>query len=83
MALLKEIRADESTQRLPVVVVAPRTDADIVRAAYRHGANSVIRRDDDATVQQGRYKMLALFWAGANEPPPGGFARTPAAGAPS
>jgi CheY-like chemotaxis protein len=70
-ALLKEIRADTKLRRLPVVMVAAAPDADMVKNAYEHGVNSLVRRPVDINLRTERYATLALFWAWANEPPPG------------
>jgi DNA-binding response OmpR family regulator len=71
LSLLREIRADKSLLRVPVVGIFSPTDSADVRAAYLDGANSVIIRDADAKVQQDHYAKLAQYWGWANEPPAG------------
>jgi two-component system response regulator len=71
LSLLKDIRTDATLRRVPVVMVAIAPDAEMVRSAYEHGVNSLVRSHEDVKVHAERYAALALFWAWANEPPPG------------
>lgn len=71
LSVLSYIRTDATLRRVPVVIIAAAPDAELVRSAYMHGANSVVRRDDDVKVHAERFAALARFWAWANEPPPG------------
>ena len=75
LSLVKDIRADGALRRLPVVIIAVAPDAQMVRSAYEQGVNSLIRSHDDANVRAERYAALVLFWAWANEPPPGSLAK--------
>ena len=71
LSLLREIRANKSILRVPVVVVFNPADSVDVGTAYREGANSVLIHDADARVQQSHYAKLAQFWGLANEMPAG------------
>jgi CheY-like chemotaxis protein len=71
LSLLKEIRADPALRRVPVVIIAVAPDAQMVRSAYEHGVNGLVRSHQDVKVRAGRYAALGLFWGWANEPPPG------------
>lgn len=71
LALLKEIRTHATLRRVPVVIIATAPDAKMVRDAYEAGANSVVRSHEDVKVHAERYVAMALYWAWANEPPPG------------
>lgn len=71
LSLLKEIRADATLHRVPVVIMAAAPDAQMVRSAYQHGVNSLVRSHQDVKIHAKRYAALGLFWGWANEPPPG------------
>lgn len=71
LSLLTYIRNDATLQQVPVVLIAPQPDAELVRRAYACGANSVIRAHAEAEVQVRHYTALAQFWARGNEAPPG------------
>lgn len=71
LSLLKEIRADAKLRRVPVVIVAPAPDAELVNTAYAEGVNSLVLNHEDRSVRAERYAELARFWGWANEPPPG------------
>jgi CheY-like chemotaxis protein len=70
-SLLTHIRTDATLRRLPVVMIAAEPDGQTVRTAYEQGANSLIRRHENADINAERYEALASFWARANHPPPG------------
>ncbi len=70
LEVLRRIRADERTRRMPVIVLtSSNQEADIV-ASYDLGANSYVRKpvDFDQFVQATR--ALGLYWLVINEPPP-------------
>lgn len=69
LALLGHIRGDAWLRQIPVVVMAARADTDMIRTAYLRGANGVVLKHADPTIQRQRYAVLGLFWAWANEPP--------------
>ena len=71
LSVLTHIRSDIKLRHVPVVIITDSQDADLVRSAYAKGVNSLVRRDQDASAHAERYASLALFWAWANEPPPG------------
>ena len=68
--VLRRIRADERTQRLPVVILtASREEEDIVRS-YALGANAYIRKPVDFGEFASAAQTLALFWLQLNQIPP-------------
>lgn len=71
LSVLSHIRTDTTLRHVPVVIIAGAPDPQLLRSAYLHGANSVVRRDEDVRVHAERFAALAQFWAWANEPPPG------------
>ena len=70
-SLLSAIRRDAGLRRVPVVLMHGSGDPSVVRRAYAHGANSVVRVHDDPRICAERYAAIGRFWAGTNEPPPG------------
>jgi two-component system, response regulator len=70
LTVLRRLRADERTRRLPVVVLtSSREERDIV-GSYDLGANSFVRKpvDFDQFVEAAR--QLGLYWLMLNQPPP-------------
>ena len=68
--VLRRIRADERTRRLPVVVLtSSNEDRDIVRS-YDLGANSFVRKPVDFAQFIDAGRQLGLYWLVLNEAPP-------------
>lgn len=69
LALLKELRANEHTRRLPVVILTTsKEDQDIVRS-YDLGANSFVRKPVDFNEFVEAVRQLGLYWLLLNEAP--------------
>lgn len=69
LEVLRRIRADERTRRLPVVILtSSREDADIV-AGYDLGANSYIRKPVDYSQFVEAVRQLGLYWLVLNVSP--------------
>lgn len=67
--VLKQIRANPYTRRLPVVVLTTSAEqADIV-ASYDQGASSYIRKPVDYVEFQEAVRQLGLYWLLLNVPP--------------
>jgi two-component system, response regulator len=72
LEVLRRIRADDRTKRLPVVILtASKEHEDIVRG-YSLGANAYGRKPVDFVEFAEAAKTLGLFWLLLNEPPPTG-----------
>ncbi len=71
LEVLRRLRADPRTKRLPVVILtSSREEQDILRG-YNLGANSYVRKPVDFTEFVDAVKNLGLYWLVLNEPPPG------------
>lgn len=70
MEVLRRLRADARTRRLPVVVLtSSREDRDIA-ASYDLGANSFIQKPVDFTEFLDATHQLGIYWLIMNQPPP-------------
>lgn len=70
LEVLRQIRADERTRRVPVVVLTTSKEEQDVLASYELFANSYVRKpvDFDQFIEAARH--LGLYWLLLNEPPP-------------
>lgn len=70
LEVLQRIRANETTQTLPVVMLTSSKEQEDIVKSYRVGCNSYIRKpvDFDQFVEVAR--QLGLYWLLLNEPPP-------------
>lgn len=67
--VLRQLRADEKTRRVPVVVLTTSNeDVDLLRV-YDLGANSYVRKPVDFNEFIGAVKSLGLYWLVINECP--------------
>jgi len=73
LEVLKRLREDDRTKRIPVVILTTSTEQDdLVRAGDLH-ANSYVRKPVDFDTFVGAARQLGLYWTVLNEPaPPGG-----------
>ena len=70
LEVLRRIRADARTRRLPVVILtSSQAEQDII-ASYDLGANSYIRKPVDFNQFAEAVRHLGLYWLVLNEPPP-------------
>jgi CheY-like chemotaxis protein len=70
LEVLRQIRADELTRLLPVVILTTsKEDQDIINS-YSLGANSYIRKPVDFMQFAEAVRQLGLYWLLLNEPPP-------------
>ena len=70
LEVLRQIRADEPTKRLPVVILtSSKEDRDLL-SGYDLGANSYVRKPVDFTAFAEAVRQLGLYWLVLNESPP-------------
>jgi two-component system response regulator len=70
LEVLRAIRKDERTRRLPVVILtSSKEDRDLIDG-YDLGANSYIRKPVDFTAFADAVRQLGLYWLVLNESPP-------------
>ncbi len=68
--VLRRIRADERTRRLPVVILTSSREERDLMQGYELGANSYIRKPVDFAQFSEAIRQLGLYWLVLNEPPP-------------
>jgi CheY-like chemotaxis protein len=77
--VLRQVKSDERTRSIPVVVMtSSREERDLVDS-YRLGANSYIQKPVDFDQFRDTVKKLGFYWLVINEPPPPSAARSPGA----
>lgn len=70
LGVLRRMRADERTRRLPVVMLtSSREERDVV-TSYDLGANSFVRKPVDFGEFVDAARYLGIYWLIMNEPPP-------------
>lgn len=68
--VLRQIRADERTRLLPVVILtSSREERDLING-YRLGANSYLQKPVDFNRFVDAVQQLGLYWLVLNVPPP-------------
>ena len=70
LEVLRRIRADARTRRIPVVILTSSTETEDIAAGYDRGTNSYIRKPVDFHRFAEVIKQLGLYWLVINEPPP-------------
>lgn len=68
--MLKRVRADERTRRIPVVILTSSKEEQDLMAGYDLGANSYIRKPVDFEQFLEAAGALGMYWLMWNEPPP-------------
>ncbi|MGC9194664.1 MAG: response regulator [Syntrophobacteraceae bacterium] len=72
LEVLRQIREDRRTRRIPVVVLTSSDEESDLAAAYDLGANSYIQKPVDFNRFAEAVRSLGLYWLVLNESPPVG-----------
>lgn len=71
LEVLRQIRGDQKTNIIPVVIVtSSKEEADLMEG-YKLGTNAYVQKPIDFHQFIEAIKHLGIFWAIFNEPPPG------------
>ena len=68
--LLRHIRSDPRTRRIPVVILTSSNEEQDIATGYDLGVNSYIRKPVDFHQFSHIMEQLTLYWLLLNEPPP-------------
>jgi two-component system response regulator len=72
LELLRKIRSDAITRRVPVVILTSSNEEQDIAMGYDLGVNSYIRKPVDFNQFLYTMEQLTLYWLLLNEPPPKG-----------
>jgi two-component system response regulator len=70
LEVLRRLRADESTRRLPIVILTSSIEEQDRINGYGLGANSYVRKPVDFNQFMAAVRQLGLYWLVLNEQPP-------------
>ena len=70
LALLHDIRANENTRLLPVVLLTATANQEQMCAAVAAGANSLVRKPAELSRYAATLTQIAGYWLDLNVPPP-------------
>jgi two-component system, response regulator len=70
LEVLRRIRRDKRTRRLPVVMLTSSNEEQDLIEAYDSGANSYVRKPVDFTRFAASIQQLGMYWLVLNEMPP-------------
>ncbi len=70
LEVLRQLRADERTKRLPVVIFTSSSEQEDMLRSYDLGANSYVRKPVDFEQFTDATRQLGLYWLLLNEAPP-------------
>lgn len=70
LEVLRRIRADPRTRRIPVVILTSSSEEHDLATGYDLGTNSYIRKPVDFQQFADVIKQLGMYWLVINEPPP-------------
>ncbi len=70
LEVLRSVRQDPRTRRMPVVVLTSSAEEQDIAASYDLGVNSYVRKPVDFRRFVEAVERLGLYWLVLNEPPP-------------
>jgi len=65
--LLKKIRGNKETKKLPVIILTDSKDKSHINSAYELGVNSYIVKPNTYNSYVDKIKSLAFYWSCVNE----------------
>ncbi len=70
LEVLRKVREDERTKRIPVVILTTSDEEEDIVNGYNGGANSYLRKPVDFNEFVNAVKQLEVYWMVLNTPPP-------------
>ena len=70
LEVLRKVREDERTKRIPVVIMTNSDEEEDIVNGYNGGANSYLRKPVDFGEFMNAVKQLEMYWMVLNTPPP-------------
>jgi CheY-like chemotaxis protein len=70
LEVLKTIKADENLKIIPIVALTSSRETPDLVEFYKHGVNAYVVKPVDFAEFLKVVKLLGIFWAAINEPPP-------------
>jgi len=70
LEVLKQIRKDERTKLIPVVILTSSKEESDLDAGYKNGCNSYVQKPVDFAEFNTAIQNLGVYWLLLNEPPP-------------
>ena len=69
LEVLRQLKGDEKTRSIPVVIVTSSREDPDIKQAYALGANSYVVKPVDFDKFQEAITQLGLYWLVVNQPP--------------
>jgi two-component system response regulator len=82
LEVLRQMKGDPRLKMIPVVVMTSSREEQDLLASYQHGVNAYVVKPLDFHEFIEAVKLVGVFWAIHNEPPPGSVPRPTQAGRP-
>lgn len=70
LEVLKIMKSDGVLRMIPVVVLTSSRETPDLKEFYKHGVNAYVVKPVDFSDFMKAVKLLGVFWAAVNEPPP-------------
>jgi CheY-like chemotaxis protein len=70
LEVLRIIKSDENLKMIPIVVLTSSREEPDVLECYKYGVNAYVVKPVDFGEFMKAVKLLGVFWAAVNEPPP-------------